>query len=51
MRIFTVAGKDLRRFQSDRRALIVSLALPLVLTFIMGLSFGGGMFGSSDRCS
>lgn len=47
MRIFTVTAKDLRRFLGDRRALVVSLALPLVLTFIMGLSFGGGMFGSS----
>ena len=47
MRIFTVAAKDLLRFLGDRRALVVSLALPLVLTFIMGLSFGGGIFGKS----
>jgi hypothetical protein len=48
MRIFIATGKDLRRFLNDRRALVVSLALPLVLTFIMGLSFGGGLFGSQD---
>ncbi|MBU8870284.1 MAG: ABC transporter permease [Gemmatimonadales bacterium] len=47
MVIFSVAGKDLLRFLGDRRALVVSLALPLVLTFIMGLSFGGGLFGKS----
>ena len=47
MRIVTLTGKDLLRYLADRRALIVSVALPLVLTFIMGLSFGGGLFGKS----
>lgn len=36
---------------ADRRALVVNLALPLVITLIMGLSFGGGLFGRSQGIS
>ncbi len=45
MRMLQVVRKDLLRFFRDRRALVVSLVLPLIITFIMGLSFGGGVFG------
>lgn len=45
MLLLQVARKDLLRWLRDRRALVVSLLLPLVITFIMGLSFGGGVFG------
>ncbi|NTU62997.1 MAG: hypothetical protein HGB05_06240 [Chloroflexi bacterium] len=44
-RVWVFAQRDLRRMAADRRALIVNLALPLVLTAVMGLSFGGGVFG------
>ncbi len=44
-RVWIFAQRDLRRMAADRRALIVNLALPLVLTAVMGLSFGGGVFG------
>lgn len=45
--IGTMVLKDLRRVVGDRRALVVNLVLPLLLTFIMGLSFGGGIFGDT----
>lgn len=51
MRLGALVKKDLLRFVSDRRALVVNMVLPLVLTFIMGLSFGGGMFGQSKGIS
>ncbi len=41
MLVRTLIGKDLRRWWSDRSAVVVALVLPLVLTGIMGLSFGG----------
>ncbi|MBU0742567.1 ABC transporter permease [bacterium] len=41
MLLRTVIVKDLRRWWSDRNAVIVALLLPLVLTAILGLSFGG----------
>ena len=44
-RVWIFAARDLRRMAADRRALLINLALPLVLTSIMGLSFGGGLFG------
>lgn len=47
MRVLVLARKDLLRGWSDRRAFVINLLLPLLLTFIMGLSFGGGVFGSS----
>ncbi len=47
MVIASLVRKDLKRIVGDRRALIVNLALPLLLTTIMGLSFGGGLTGSS----
>ena len=47
MRMLQVVRKDMLRFFRDRRALIINLALPLVITFIMGLSFGGGIFGKT----
>ena len=50
MRVKALIKKDLLRFKSDRRALIVNLVLPLALTFIMGLSFGG-MFGQGTGIS
>jgi len=39
-----VIMKDLRRWWSDRNAIFVALLLPLLLTAILGISFGG--FGS-----
>jgi ABC-type multidrug transport system permease subunit len=48
MRTLVVTAKDLRRIWSDRKAFAINLALPLLLTFIMGLSFGGGIFGDSQ---
>ncbi len=47
MVIASLVRKDLKRIVGDRRALIVNLVLPLLLTTIMGLSFGGGLTGSS----
>lgn len=44
-RLWVFAARDLRRMAADRRALVINLALPLVLTSVMGLSFGGGIFG------
>ncbi len=44
-RLWVFAARDLRRMANDRRALVINLALPLLLTSIMGLSFGGGIFG------
>ncbi len=51
MKVKALAKKDLLRFVSDGRALVVNMVLPLALTFIMGLSFGGGMFGQSSGIS
>ncbi len=39
--------KDLKRQFSDRKGVVVYLLVPLLLTFIMGLSFGGGIFGDT----
>ncbi|MFH1844057.1 MAG: ABC transporter permease, partial [bacterium] len=47
MRVWILIGKDLLRVWRDRRALLINLALPLMLTAAMGLSFGGGLFGKS----
>lgn len=47
MVIPSLVRKDLKRFYGDRKALVVNLALPLLLTAIMGLSFGGGLGGKS----
>lgn len=44
-RVWIFAARDLRRMAADRRALVINLVLPLVLTSVMGLSFGGGIFG------
>ena len=41
MRLTPLIGKDLRRWWSDRQAMAVSLLLPLALTGILGISFGG----------
>ena len=41
MVIASLVRKDLKRISNDRKALVVNLALPLALTAIMGLSFGG----------
>ncbi len=45
MRLWILIGKDLLHVWRDRRALVVNLAVPLLLTAAMGLSFGGGLFG------
>jgi ABC-2 type transport system permease protein len=42
--LIALLRKDFKRLAADRRAFVVNLILPLLLTFIMGLSFGG-MFG------
>ncbi len=47
MAILALVRKDLSRAVADRRALAVNVGMPLVLSFIMGLSFGGGLFGGS----
>ena len=39
--------KDLLRQVKDVKGLIIFMLVPLILTFIMGLSFGGGIFGKS----
>ncbi len=49
--VIALARKDLRRFVGDRRALVVNISLPFLLTLIMGLSFGGGIFGKSQGIS
>lgn len=49
MRMRTLVEKDLRRWWSDRHAVVVSLLLPLVLTAILGISFGG--FGGGPTLS
>ncbi|MFT5232131.1 MAG: ABC-type multidrug transport system permease subunit [Candidatus Krumholzibacteriia bacterium] len=41
MVINALVRKDIKRTITDRKALIVNLALPLLLTAIMGFSFGG----------
>jgi len=51
MGVNALVKKDLLRFKSDQRALVVHMVLPLALTFIMGLSFGGGLFGKSNGIS
>lgn len=51
MLIASLVRKDLKRVSSDRRALVVNLALPLLLTAIMGLSFGAGFGGGSGGLS
>jgi len=43
--LLALVRKDLQRAAADRRAVIVNLLLPLLLSFVMGLSFGGGFFG------
>ncbi len=42
-----VVRKDLLRQVRDRKSLVIYMAVPLLLTFIMGISFGGGIFGGS----
>jgi ABC-2 type transport system permease protein len=51
MQVIILAFKDLRRIVSDRKSFVISLALPFLLTFIMGLSFGGGLFGKTGGIS
>ncbi len=47
MLIAALVRKDFKRIVGDRKALIINLAMPLLLTTIMGLSFGGGFGGNS----
>lgn len=49
MRLRPLIDKDLRRWWSDRNAVAVSLLLPLLLTGILGISFGG--FGGGPSIS
>jgi len=51
MAVKALIKKDILRFVSDHRALVVNMILPLLLTFIMGLSFGGGLFGKGSGIS
>lgn len=51
MHAIIMALKDLKRMVSDRKAFVISLLLPFILTFIMGLSFGGGLFGQGSGIS
>jgi len=44
--IISLVRKDIKRIFNDRKALVVNLALPLILTAIMGFSFGGMSSGS-----
>ncbi len=41
--------KDLLRQVRDVKGLLIYLAAPLMLTLIMGLAFGGGVFGKSGH--
>lgn len=43
-RIWIIAVNDVRIFLSDRSNVIGLVALPLVMTFILGFAFGGGSF-------
>ncbi len=51
MQVIVLAYKDLKRVVSDRKSLAISLVVPFLLTFIMGLSFGGGLFGKTGGIS
>lgn len=42
---FALVRKDLLRQFRDTKGLLIYLLAPLMLTFIMGLAFGGGIFG------
>ncbi len=46
---FAVMQKDLWRFVSDKRALVMSLAVPFFLILVVGAVFGS--FGSSTGTS
>jgi ABC-2 type transport system permease protein len=43
--LFALVRKDLLRQVVDPKGLLIYLAAPLLLTLIMGLAFGGGIFG------
>ncbi len=47
MKLGVLIAKDLRRQWRDRRAFLLQLAVPLLITAVMGVSFGGGIFGDS----
>jgi len=48
MKVGVLIAKDLRRQWRDRKAFLWQLAVPLVITGIMGVSFGGGVFGDTS---
>jgi ABC-2 type transport system permease protein len=48
MNVGVLIAKDLRRQWRDRKAFVLQLAVPLLITGVMGLSFGGGVFGDSS---
>jgi ABC-2 type transport system permease protein len=47
MKVGVLVAKDLRRQWRDRKAFLLQLGVPLLLTAVMGVSFGGGIFGAS----
>lgn len=48
MKVGVLIAKDLRRQWRDRKAFLLQLVVPLLLTGVMGVSFGGGVFGDSS---
>ncbi|HUM71003.1 MAG TPA: hypothetical protein PLK31_19395, partial [Chloroflexota bacterium] len=48
MRILAIAWKDLSITFRDRNALLLMILAPLVLSFIIGASFGNFLIGSSS---
>ncbi len=48
MKVGVLIAKDLRRQWRDRKAFLWQLAVPLLITGIMGVSFGGGVFGDAS---
>ncbi len=45
MNVGVLVTKDLRRQWRDRKSIVIQLVVPVLLTVVMGLSFGGGIFG------
>lgn len=51
MTVGVLIAKDLRRQWRDRKAFLLQLVVPLLITAVMGVSFGGGIFGGSGISS
>jgi ABC-2 type transport system permease protein len=47
MKVGILIAKDLRRQWRDRKAFLLRLVVPVMITVVMGVSFGGGIFGDS----